>query len=339
MKQKVTLKILSEILNVSISTVSKSLSDSGDISVSTKKRVLKMAKHYNYKPNPMASSLKTNRTRIIGVVIPEIYSHFFAEVLLGIENEVRKQGYQVIIIFSSNSFKKETNAMDLFLNGFVDGVILSLATETFFKDDFSHLQSAIDNKLPLVLFDRTTDKIECDKIVIDDYEITVKATNSLIKQGCKNIVFYSNLDKIGVDKMRIEGYKHSITTHSNYTNEGVVLSLSDSGTIKTLFSNYLDNNVVDAIIASDELASINILNVAKTKGYKIPKDISVIGFTDGLLSINAAPSLTSVNQKAIQMGSDSVKTLINRINNNNAPITTQTLNAFLTERESTKKSL
>ena len=168
MRPKLTLKQIAKELDVSISTVSKALRDSPEIGEETKKKIKAFATFYNYKPNNIALSLKNRKTKTIGIIIPEIVHHFFTTVISGVEKVANELGYNVLVCLSDNSFDKEVLNMEMLANGSTDGFIMSLAKETMQKGDYHHLTEAINQGMPLVLFDRVIDEIACDKVIIDD---------------------------------------------------------------------------------------------------------------------------------------------------------------------------
>ena len=180
MKQKITLKTIAKEFGVSTSTVSKALNDSHEISIETKERITAYAKYYNYKPNSLALQLRTQKTKVIGVIIPQIVHHFFSTVISGIEEVANERGYNVMICFSNNSYKREVENVELLANGSVDGLLVSISKETLENDKFSHFQSLIDDEIPLVMFDRVLDTIHCDKVVVDDQGAGYKATKHLL---------------------------------------------------------------------------------------------------------------------------------------------------------------
>ncbi|UOB18387.1 LacI family DNA-binding transcriptional regulator [Abyssalbus ytuae] len=336
MEKKLTLKTLAKELNVSVSTVSKSLSGSKEISTAMKEKVQKLAKQYNYTPHPIARSLKMRRTSNICVLIPNILANFFAEVLMGIEEEASKHGYNIITIITGESYEKEAKNIHLFLNGAVDGFIVSIAKETQETQKFDHFQKAIDVGYPMVMFDRVADEIHCDKIVIDDFNITYNTTKDLIDSGCRNIIFISTINKTSVGKLRIKGYTAAIKERKKELAAPVVLEMKNFQEYKVKLSGYLDENEVDAIISADELSAVYALNIVNSKGYKIPEEISIVGFTDGILPENSTPPLTTIDQKAVKIGKTSVNTLIKRLNSEESTsYTTQVIEAELVERQST----
>jgi LacI family transcriptional regulator len=206
LKQKITLKHIARELEVSISTVSKALKNSEEISRDTKEKIQAFAKLYNYKPNNIAISLKNKRTKNIGVIIPDIVHHFFTTVFRGIEKFANTKGYNVIVCVSDESFDKEVINMEILANGSVDGFIMSLSSETQLKNDYNHLKELIEQGIPLVLFDRVTDAVECDKVLINDKDGAYRAVKKLLENGRKKIALVATEDYLSVSKNRSDGY-------------------------------------------------------------------------------------------------------------------------------------
>lgn len=224
MKQKITLKHIAKELEVSISTVSKALKNSDEISDDTKEKVQAFAKLYNYKPNNIAVSLKNKRTKNIGVVIPDIVHHFFTTVFRGIEKYANEQGYNVIICVSDESFDKEVINMEMLNNGSIDGFIMSLSAETQQKNDITHLKQVISQGTPpLVLFDRVTDDLDCDKVILNDEQIAYEATLKLLKEGRKRIALATTESYFNVSEKRAEGYRRALREYGLQVEEDLVL--------------------------------------------------------------------------------------------------------------------
>lgn len=309
----VTLKQLAKELNVSISTVSKALNDSEEIGEGTRKRVKKLAALYNYKPNKVALSLKQNKTKTIGVIIPDILNHFLSKVLFGIEREANKHGYNIITCISNESLQKEKESLELLANGSVDGFILSIAEETQTKNEINHFKDTITQGLPIVMFDRVAHDVKCDKVIVDDFESTYSATKRLIAEGRKNIVFISNIDTISVGKLRERGYNKSIL-EEGLLPKVLILKKSDDSQqkIKQL---YKKNQSIDGVIAADSASGVIAINMARNFKKKVPKDISVIGFSSKSVSNHSVPRLTIIRQHAKKIGSKAANLLINRLQN------------------------
>ncbi len=335
MKRKVTLKDISKKLNVSISTVSKALRDSPEISEKTKSDIKAYAKKYNYKPNNIALSLKNQRTNNIGVIVPEIVHHFFSSVIDGMEQTVAEKGYNVIVCLSSESFAKEVKNIQMLANGSIDGFVLSLAKETQMKQNFQHLREIINDGIPIILIDRITELVECDKVIIDDIQGAYNAVNFLIKKGRKRIALISMGDYLSVGKLRTQGYKNALNDSDIEVDENLVLKLDDLNSGYNEIKNLIYSNEVDAIFATTEFFAVTAMKIAQEKGLRVPEDISVIGFTDGIISQSASPSLTTVSQHSQEMGSRAAKMLIDRLQDPDKPYTTHIIKTTLVHREST----
>ena len=333
----VTLKQLAKELNVSVSTVSKALNDSEEISKRTAIRVKELAEFYNYKPNKVALSLKSNKTNTIGVIIPNILNHFFAKVLFGIEQEATKNGFNIIISMSNESLDKEIKGLQLLANGSVDGFILSIAEETQIEYNTDHFNAAINQGLPIVMFDRVANDVKCDKVIINDVDATFKATQALISQGRKTVAFISNIDDLNVGKLREKGYKKALAQLNNNV-EPLSLMIDNNKDHQQQIKSFLEQNKkVDGIIAADNASGVIAINVANSMGYNIPKDIGVIGFADNSISNLSVPKLSTINQHAEDIGKHAVHLFLNRLDNKdevNAPVI-KVIETSIINREST----
>ncbi|MDT8414186.1 MAG: LacI family DNA-binding transcriptional regulator [Flavobacteriaceae bacterium] len=335
MKGKITLKHISKELDVSISTVSKALKDSPEISQETREKVQAFAKLYNYRPNNIALSLKNRKTKNIGVIIPEIVHHFFATVIEGIEQEANASGYNVIICLSSESFDKEVINMEMLANGSIDGFILSLTKETQMKKDYHHLLEVINQGMPLVLFDRIADEIPCDKVVIDDEKGAFDAVNKLIEVGCKKIGLISTVDYVSVGRLRTQGYLKALIKNNIEVDQNLIVKIEDVAHASEMIAPLLDCGV-DGVFAVNEAFAMTAINLAHEKGIKIPSQLSVIGFTDGELSKYASPALTTVSQNGHQIGQEAARMLIEKIEEESEVYQTKVVKTKLIVRKSTK---
>jgi len=337
MKKKVTLKQIAKELDVSISTVSKSLRNSPEIGEDTREKVQAFAKLYNYKPNNIALSLKNRKTKTIGVIIPEVVHHFFATVISGIEHYANDFGYNVIVCLSDESFDKEVINMEMLANGSIDGFIISLSKETQLKKDFHHISEATSQGMPVVMFDRITNDIFCDKVIIDDKTAAQDAVNYLLFKGLKKIGLLTTVDYVSVGKLRTEGYLQALKFNNIIVNEDLILKIEDIDTCELAIEEYLKKNQVEGIFAVNELFAVTAIKAAMKLGKRVPEDISIIGFTDGIISKYSSPSITTVSQNGIEMGQKAAKLLIDRLENDEEDeyYTTEVIETHLVEREST----
>lgn len=313
MKRKVTLKQIAKELDVSISTVSKSLRDSPEISEDTRLKVQAFAKLYNYKPNLIALSLKNKKTKTIGIIIPEIVHHFFATVISGIEHVANEKGYNVIVTLSDESFDKEVINMEMLANGSIDGFILSLSKETQLRRDFHHISEVINQGMPVVMFDRVTNDISCDKVIIDDNFAAYEAVQKLIDAGFKNIALITTVDYVSVGKLRTDGYIKALKTNDIAIDPDLILKIEDIDNCTDQIEELIKNHNIDAIFAVNELFAVTAIKSAKKQGINVPENLAVIGFTDGIISKYSSPSITTVGQNGIKMGNKAAQMLIDRL--------------------------
>ena len=340
MKAKATLKQIAKELGVSVSTVSKALNDSPEISEQTKVKIKEYAKLKNYKPNVIGLNLKNRKTKTIGVIIPNILNSFFAKVFSGIEKVADKKGYNVITCISNESLEKEIHTLEMLSNGTIDGFILSVSQEAQKLQDYSHFSAIINDGTPIVMFDRIADEVECDKVVVDDFDSALNSTQHLINLGCKNIALISSVDNLSVGKLRADGYLKALADNNILVNEKIILRTDSEDDMKAKIDAIFDNKI-DAIFALDENDSVAALRVSLKKGYKVPEDISIIGFADGILaSRRLSPSLTTVSQHGIEIGEVAAKQLIKRLEekeDETSDYETIVIKTKLKERESTRK--
>lgn len=341
-RKKVTLKDIARELEVSISTVSKALKNSNEISRDTREKIQAFARLYNYKPNNIAISLKNKRTRNIGVIIPDIVHHFFTTVFRGIEKYANERGYNVIVCVSDESFDKEVINMELLANGSIDGFIMALSAETQDKGDFTHLRQVTEQGIPLVLFDRVTDEVVCDKVVINDKEAAVEAVDFLVKSGKKRIALFTTESYLNVSEKREEGYRHALEQNGIPYDETLVLRLPFQFEEEDLSRPFFETRQFDAVLSVNEVFAIRGMRLAGKMGLRIPEDISFIGFTDGILSKYSMPTLSSVAQHGEQMGEVAASMLIDKVENeydetDPGSYRTEVIRASLVQRESTAR--
>lgn len=337
MKQKITIKTIAKELGVSTSTVSKALKDSHEISIETKERIQAYANHYNYKPNHLALQLRNQKTKVIGVILPKIVHHFFSTVIKGIEDGANAKGYNIMVCFSNESHKKEVETLKVLSNGSVDGIIVSVANETLENKDFTHFSDLVSEEIPLVMCDRVINDILCDKVVVDDVGAGYKATRHLLDNGRKRIALITTPDHVNVGSLRKQGYEKALIESYIKTDENLIVRIDEKQNIKAQIENVFEEDI-DGVFAVNEIYAANSMRIAKEKGLHIPDDISIIGFTDGLISEYSSPSITTIAQHGFTMGRQAVDLLIERIENETADFKAKriVISSDLKVRESTK---
>src|SRR5688572_3787575 len=275
----VTIKDIAKALNLSTSTVSRALRGSYEISTETKKQVLEYAEKINYRPNPIALSLKERRTRAIGVVVSEIANNFFSQAINGIESIAYNRGYHVIITQSHESQEREkVNVQHLASRG-VDGLLVSLSSETV---DISVLKELHEKGLPIVFFDRITDEIETHKSIANNYMGSFHATEHLIYQGYKRIAHVTSSPYLSITKERLEGYKDALAKHNVVFNEALVKYINHGGMIvseveEEINSLFKGKTKPDAVFTAGDRITTVCYGISKRMKQK--KDIGFTGFT------------------------------------------------------------
>jgi len=339
MSKRITIKQIALALQVSISTVSKALNDSYEISDDTKKRIQEYAKLHKYKPNTLALSLQNKKTRTIGIIIPNILNYYFARVLRGIEKVAAEKGYNIITCITNESYKKEVDTMEMLSNGTIDGFIACISEETMRIGNFEHFNLILEEGTPIVLYDRVHIDIHCDKVVTDNVKSGYKATRFLMKSGCENIALISTDEEINIGQFSVNGYLKALTKYGITPNENLILRLEDETHLKERINEMLDNNKVDGMFIIDEVSGAVATQVLNARGIKVPEDISIVSFTNGILSRYTIPPLTAVNRFAHTTGEIAATRLIDKIEEKIEfdDVKTEIVKTKLVERESTKK--
>lgn len=335
MKNRITLKELAKLLNVSVSTVSKALNDSPEISPKTITRVKELAALHKYRPNPTAVNLKSSKSGTIGVIIPNIANSFFAKVLSGIEAQAQEEGLQIITYISNESLEREKQITELLTSGFVDGVLLAIAEETQRQKDFEHILNLIDYNLPVVLYDRIDFNMKVDKVGIDDRKIFFDATKYLQEQGKKKIGIATCIHHMGVGKLRISGYKDALESKEDF----FIANSANPENLKNKILDLLLNQKVDALLCSDFDSTLMAQRLAYENNIKIPQDLNIIGFINSEVAQYLTPSISYVNQNPAKIGETAMSILAKRINNRLEPLRKkEIIDSRIVHLESTSKS-
>ena len=331
------LKQLAKELNLSISAVSKALRDSHEISAATKQKVIAKAKELNYQVNPFASGLRKQKTKTIAVVIPEIENNFFALAINGIESIAQEKGYHVLIYLTHEDMQKEVEVTKLLQNGRVDGLIISLSSQT---SNTHHLQEIKNKDLPMVFFDRVAENINCPKVTTDDHDISSIGTEHLIKKGCKKIAFLSLSNNLSISNKRISGYFEALNKNGLKIDNNLTLHCGlDEQKNKELILKLLKRkNRPDGIFASVEKLALDTYQICNELGLNVPNDIKVLGYSNLKTADLLNPSLTTITQPAYDIGRESASILFKLIEKKgfNLILDKTTIASTLIERNSTK---
>jgi LacI family transcriptional regulator len=335
-KGPVTIKDIAIELGISASTVSRALSDSPLVKPETKEAVKELAKKYSYQPNFTALSLKSNKTRTIGIIIPQIVHDFFSLVLRGIEDFAYANGYNVIVCSSHEIYDREVMDTKTMLTGRVDGVLVCISKETM---KFDHIHEFQHRGIPLVLFDRAPDGIQAPKIVIDDFKAAFDVTSHLIDQGCSRLAFIGGPKSLAIYEARFNGFTKAMESHHLDVDKDLVIHLdSEEFEHSITETSQVVSNRPDGIFAATDMMAIGAMKNVKKSGLRVPEDIMVAGFSNWTISSLYEPSLTTVNQPGYEMGYRAAEILIDQIlNPDRTKDFTEILETELIIRDSSKR--
>ena len=333
----ITIKKIAKDLHLAVSTVSKALRDSHEISTATKARVFAYAAQMDYVPNTYASSLKRRRSGNIAVVLPEVADSFFSAAINGIEEIAQEKGYHVMIYLTHEDVKKEQAIVRDFRNGRVDGVLMSVASN---ETDSGHLIDLKTREIPLVFFDRICEEVQTTSVVTNDYECGYNATQHLIDRGCKGIAFLSLFNDLPIVKNRQSGFQQALRDRGFDLQSNPILHLTNDEPdnrrkIRTLLE---AKSRPDGIIGSVEKVTVQTYDVCQAIQLSIPDDVKVLGFSHLQIAHLLHPSLTTIYQPAFEMGKMAASILFNTLEKKSSIVKKEqvVIPSTLVERDSTK---
>ncbi|MFT2009095.1 LacI family DNA-binding transcriptional regulator [Pontibacter sp. 13R65] len=314
--EKINIKSLAEELNLSISTVSRALHDSYEISAETKKRVVELATRLNYVPNHHASSLRSKKSKMIAVVIPEVADSFFAQAINGIESVAQENGYHVLIYLTHESLQKEQAILKDFQCGRVDGVLMSISAETA---GAVHIKELMAKGIPLVFFDRASDEVETARITTDDFKSSYTATQHLIESGCKKIALLSVSDSLSISNERMAGYKQALLDYKMPSSPAdiVLCTHNEEQNLQHMVNLLQNSNRPNGIIASVEKLTTCVYLACHSLQLSIPNDVKVVSFSNLQSALLLNPSLTTITQPAFEMGRTAATLIFKSLKNKN----------------------
>jgi len=328
-KKKTTIKDIANVLGITPSAVSKALNDHPRISDKTKVAVLQVAKNLNYQPNRLASALRKGKSNLVGVIIPKANSHFFSSVIEKMEAILNKEGYNVIVTQSNESFEKECRNIDALLYTQVDGIIASMANET---TDLSYYEKIKTKGVPLILFDRGENDLQVDYVGIDDYMSSQLVVEHLVNQGCKRIAHIGGFSHTRIYRNRIRGYRDALEKFGLPIEEDLIeecdLTIDDGRRIMNEL--LLLPNKPDAVYVAGDYAALGALQILKEKNIKVPEDIALVGFSNEPFTSFVTPSISSIEQHSARIGELAAEAFLKRIED---PKREVSLNKFILEAE------
>jgi DNA-binding LacI/PurR family transcriptional regulator len=335
-KRHVSLKDLAKEIGVSISTVSRALNNHPDISPEVTQRIQKLAAKMNYSPNPLAMGLLKQATKMIGVIVPDLVTHFYSSIISGIEEIAEQKGYYILIASSNESIKKEVSSVENLLKTRVEGLIVCLSQET---KTFDHFDRLIINQIPLVFFDRVCRINEVPSVVVNNVDAAKKITRHFYDNGFRRIAYIAGPDHLNISQERTQGYLSGLKGcglefHSEWL-EKCNMSATDATKATARLLNLPDRP--NAIFGINDTVVFAAMKEIKGRGLRIPEDIALVGFVDEFHSTVVDPPLTSITHPTFEMGKEAARLFFNQIENQETLPEQVVLKAKLVVRKSSVK--
>jgi LacI family transcriptional regulator len=308
----VTIKDIAQQLKLSVSTVSRALRNSTEIKPATRQLVRELAAELNYTPNPIALSLKEKKSKIIGVIVPEIANNFCASTIAGIEDIAYRRGYHVIIFQSHERLEREVINTQLLSSRRTEGLIISLSNET---NSFEHIREIIDKGIPVVMFDRVSEDIPGHKVVVNDYFGAYKGTEHLIQEGYHKIAHITISKFLSITQKRMNGYVDALKKYDLPVREDWIVHCNFESAERSIRDLFSGPDRPNAILTSVERLATSCMNVLRDLNLRIPEDVALVAFSDNPINHLLAPALTSVRQPTFDIGQHAAELLLNLIEN------------------------
>ncbi|MDG2357400.1 MAG: LacI family DNA-binding transcriptional regulator [Polaribacter sp.] len=332
----ITIKDVAKKLNVSISSVSRAFNDKYDIKKETKELILKTAKEMGYHPNPIAKKLSQKKTFNIGVVVPEFINEYYSEIIIAIQELFIKNGYQVLFTQSDEKPEQELLNVKTLMQNMVDGLIIAPTSE---DENMDFYLQQYRRGYPIVFMSRISEHLDASKVLFNNKKWSFFSAEHLVNQGFKKIYHLSGYKKSTVARDRITGFNRALEKY-NFPKENTKLfecGIFVEEGIKIIDELYEKNDLPEAFFCANDQLALGVIKNLKEKGFKIPDDIAVTGFTETRMAELISPKLTSVKQPTYEMGRKAAELLLKNLNDENSPTETIILNGELNIRESSIK--
>ncbi|HEV7332361.1 MAG TPA: LacI family DNA-binding transcriptional regulator [Flavisolibacter sp.] len=343
-KSTVTIIDIARELQISKSTVSRALAGHPNVKAETRDKILSLADQRDYQKNILASGFSNHKTKVVGIIVPELFSNFYPSIIITAQRELVDAGYQVIICNCSESYENEIANVKLLLSQQVDGIIASHTKET---RNFDHFKLVQRRNTPLVMFNRVPESLTVPKVVINDYEAAFQAVDFLAQTGCKRIAHLAGPDSLLNSKLRLQGYLDALKKNGLPVDEQLIISYDlSTEKVKIYVKHFLDLDYPpDAIFTINDSTAIAAMEIIISKGLKIPDDISVVGFGNYYSATLMSPGLTTITQPTSEMGKIAAELLITEMKETGDTsmksdvYNSTVLKAELTIRSSTKNKI
>lgn len=276
--------------------------------------ILDLAQQLEYQPNPLANALLKSRTNIVGILVPEFRHYFFPTVIMGAQEILSKAGYNVMICQSDESYDTEVANVKALMNSRVDGLLVSVTTQT---NNVDHFRAVLRKEVPLVFFNRVCPELDTPQVIVDDYAGAFQAVEHLVQQGYRRIAHLAGPVSLLVSRLRMQGYLDALQKHGLPVDNELIIHYDLTEEKARIYANYLLSlpQPPDAIFAINDPTAIEIILVAKSRGIKIPQELGIVGFSNDPISAIIEPPLTTVEQPVWEMGRQAARILLEQMEN------------------------
>lgn len=335
--RQTTLRDIADALHVSISTVSRALKDSYQISQATKKEIIELARAMDYIPNPLALGLLKNKSFTVGVVVPKIGYHYNSAAISGMEEVLNQYGYSVMICQSNESHEQEVIHVKNLVASRVDGIIASLAEST---TDISHFTYAQEKGIPVIFFDRVPEYARATRIMVDNEAGAMTAVEHLIACGKRKIAYIAGPKNLRISAIRYQGYKKALQKHQLPIDPNLLIhcEFTEEMGYKSCCEMISEGKDFDGIFAVNDRTCAGAMAALYEYSIRIPDDVAVIGFNDEPFDVFLQPPLTTIRQPAFEIGKEAARIFLDEreFDYENFAPQTVVLETRLIERASTR---
>jgi LacI family transcriptional regulator len=301
--QNSTLKKLSEVLGISISTVSRALKNHPDISENTKAKVKELAAAMEYEPNNFAVQLKTRHSNVLGIMVPAIDNFFYDSFIAAVEEDAMTQGYSVTIMQSRDNVEIETSNLHLFRKNMVMGLFTSISIET---EDMEHYRKLEERKVPVVFFDRVPEVDGFHKVCLADAKAARIAAEAIINKKKKKVLALFGHPHLSITKIRLASFKETFAIYSPKT-KIIIANPEVTGDCiaeskRVILEAFKDKDKPDVIFCMGDLNLIGVMHAVHELKLKVPADIAIISISNGLIPTMHDPKITYVETSGFKLG-------------------------------------
>jgi LacI family transcriptional regulator len=314
MIQQSTLKELSQVLGISISTVSRALNDHPDISDNTKRKVKELAVAMEYEPNSYAVQLRTKHNNVLGILVPTINNFFYNSFIAAVEDEARLHGYSVLIMQSMDKLQTENGNLNLFRKNMVAGLFVSISIETEDPTPFLKLNEL---KMPVIFFDRVPDTDVCNKVCLADTEAGKIAAEAIVQKKKKHVLALFGHPQLSITKKRMHAFTETMSDLSPATKVDLAFPQRIEESKKETLRALDVANRPDVIFCMSDLILIGAMYAIHEKKLRIPEDIAVVSVSNGFLPTLYNPKITYVETNGFKLGKRAFAQMLSCLHGNN----------------------